>query len=309
MNILITGGAGFIGSTLAKSLIEDGHEVMIIDDMSNGRIENLNNLNAVKVFQHDLTKSHDGLDILLSKTNIVFHFAASLGVENVHKNPFETFKNNALINENLFPLYKKWGVKVIFGSTSEVYGESKEEGSSEEDGFNIFSTETARGGYAAAKIYSEFYLKSFDISHTIVRFFNIVGPKQIGDRGHVLPRFIEAAVKGEDLIVYGNGQQARSFCDIRDAIEMLKILMDKKHNGETYNVGAENICTILDLAHIVKTELNSNSEIKMVKKDIDEIYNRYPKLDKINQLYKTKYTLEDIIRNIYETNFSSCTTS
>lgn len=309
MNVLITGGAGFIGSTLAKSLLKDGHEVMIIDDMSNGRIDNINDLKNAKVFQHDLTKQHDGLDILLSETNLVFHFAASLGVENVHNNPHETFKNNALINENLFPLYKKWGVKVIFGSTSEVYGESKKGGSSEEDGFNIFSTKSARGGYAAAKIYSEFYLKSFNIHHTIVRFFNIVGPKQIGDRGHVLPRFIEAAAKGNDLLVYGDGQQVRSFCDVRDAIEMLKILMDEQHNGETYNVGANNIYTMKELADVVIKELKSDSKIKMVKKNIDEIYTRYPRLEKINHFYQSKYTIEDIIRNIYETNFSGCATS
>lgn len=312
MNILITGGAGFIGSNLAKSLLEDGHNVMVIDNFFTGRKENLKDLN-VKQITLDLSDSiHiSTIDKILQDIDVVYHFAASIGVKLIQEHTQKTFKNSFNINNNLFPLCEQHGVKVIFASTSEVYGETKNlSGSKETDKLEILSG--PRGSYAASKLFSEFLVKSCNFPSVIVRFFNVVGPSQVSDFGHVLPKFIETSLKHEDIKVYGYGDQIRSFCDIRDAIEMLKLLLDDKHNGQTYNIGNDkNIVTINELASTVKFITNSTSNIINVPLNvsiIEDIHTRYPNTDKIKQYYTCKYNIHQIIRNIYEKNFNSNST-
>ena len=321
MRVLITGGAGFVGSSLAKELIYDGHEVFIIDNFSTGRDLNVEGINKEYVFDLDLTdpKEMATVEHILAYTDVCYHFAASIGVKLVQEKPKETFINSTKINDNLFPLFEKYNTKVIFSSTSEVYGETKnKDGSKETDHLEIHPVQKPRGSYACSKLFSEFMLKSYNFPSVIVRFFNIVGPTQVPDYGHVLPRFIECAVNNMTIPVYGSGRQVRSFCDIRDATEMLKLLIldFDLHNGEIYNIGNDsNVCDIGDLAQTVVKTVNSTSFIEHIGfeealgKNFEEIYVRYPNTDKIKKYYECKYTLTDIIKNIYETNFNRSSAS
>lgn len=321
MRVLITGGAGFVGSSLAKELIYDGHEVFIIDNFSTGRDLNVEGINKEYVFDLDLTdpKEMATVEHILAYTDVCYHFAASIGVKLVQEKPKETFINSTKINDNLFPLFEKYKTKVIFSSTSEVYGETKnKDGSKETDHLEIHPVQKPRGSYACSKLFSEFMLKSYNFPSVIVRFFNIVGPTQVPDYGHVLPRFIECAVNNMTIPVYGSGRQVRSFCDIRDATEMLKLLIldFDLHSGEIYNIGNDsNVCDIGDLAQTVVKTVNSTSFIEHIGfeealgKNFEEIYVRYPNTDKIKKYYECKYTLTDIIKNIYETNFNRSSAS
>jgi UDP-glucose 4-epimerase len=301
MRILITGGAGFIGSALAKSLIEDGHKVSIMDNFSTGRIENLDDICCdVAYIDIDLADSRhiDVMDSWVGQSDIVYHLAASIGVKLITENPTSTLRNSMNINDNLFPLFEKHQPKVIFASTSEVYGETKSEcGSKEDDRLEICPPRKARGSYACSKLMGEFLISSYTFPNVITRFFNIVGPTQVPNYGHVLPRFIECINTGEPLIVNGNGQQVRSFCDIRDAVDMLKILMDSEHDGEIYNIGNDaNRCTMNELANTCIKVFGKSNHIKHVPLTFEEIFVRFPNTEKISQYYQCKYSLEDIIK-------------
>ena len=313
MRVLITGGAGFVGSSLAAALIKDGCEVTIVDNFSTGNKDNIPH--GAIYADIDLTDETQMnlMDSLLTGVHVVYHFAASIGVKLVQEKPKETFLNSTKINDNLFPLFEKHQVKVIFSSTSEVYGETKnKEGSKETDHLEIHPVQKPRGSYACSKLFSEFMLRAHTFPTVIVRFFNIVGPTQVPDYGHVLPRFIECAANNVTVPVYGSGRQVRSFCDIRDAVEMLILLIDNGHNGEIYNIGNDaNICDVSTLAQEVIKVVGSKSFIEHIAfKDalgdqFEEIYTRYPNTDKINKYYTCKYNLQDIIKNIYETNFGN----
>ena len=319
MRVLITGGGGFVGSSLAKQFLNEGHEVFIIDNFSTGRSTNLEGISNAYIFNCDLSdpKNIPTVEQILSYVDIVYHFAASIGVKLVQEKPKETFLNSTKINDILFPLFEKYQVKVVFSSTSEVYGETKNpDGSKETDHLEIHPVQKPRGSYACSKLFSEFMIRSYTFPSIIVRFFNIVGPDQVPDYGHVLPRFIERAMRNEALPVYGDGEQIRSFCDIRDAVEMLMLMVGTTHNGEIYNIGNDaTVHTMNELAETVIRVLDSESKImhiplvKALGEQFEEIYVRYPNTNKIKQYYECKYNLEDIIRNIYETNFNCSSTS
>jgi len=308
--ILITGGTGFIGSNLAKRLVEDGHEITIIDNLFTSSTTNIQDIvSNVKYFNIDLSNKHniDDLDNIfrLGEFDICYHLAASIGVKLVQEQMSKTLQNSFNINNNLFPLFEKYNVKVIYSSTSEVYGESEEGGSKETDILKIFAPGKPRGSYACSKLMSEFLLKSYTFPNVIVRFFNVVGKGQVSTYGHVLPMFIEKARAGESLPVFGDGEQIRSYCHILDAVEMLVLLMDSKHDGEIYNIGNDkNICTVKQLASGVIRLMNSTSEIEYIPfedalgSNFEEIFVRFPCTDKIKEYYTCKYNLETIIRGL-----------
>ena len=308
MKILITGGAGFNGSCLAKSLLEDGHEIFIIDNFNTSKQSNISDIiNRINFLELNLDNNDTcEAEKIISEMDVIYHFASSIGVKLIQEKPTISLHNSMNINNHLLPLFELYQKKVIFSSTSEVYGETKNrDGSRETDNLEIYPSQKPRGSYACSKLMTEFLIRSYTFPNTIVRFFNIVGPTQLPDYGHVLPRFIDKIINKEDLVVYGDGKQIRSFCDIRDAVEMLKLLINDVHNNEIYNIGNDkNICTINELADACIDILKSKSNIKHITfeealgKQFEEIFIRYPNTNKIKQYYTCKYDLNDIIRNL-----------
>ena len=306
MDILITGGCGFIGGHLSRFLLEKGHRITIIDNLSTSKvniIDDLKKLGDVEFYNMNLAsltdEDRDDLNYILRDTDLVYHMAGSVGVKYIDEDPKGTLQNSFQINNNLFPLFENWNTKVVYASTSEVYGDTQE--AKETDVLHIGSPDKMRWGYACSKLMSEFLLKSYNFPSVIVRFFNVTGEGQLPDYGMVLPNFVDKAKRGEPLIVYGNGWQTRTFCDVRDAVEMLWILgADPKHNGEIYNIGnSENFMSINKLADLVIEKFGGTKEYRDYEQDFsedfDEIYERKPNTDKISQYYVCRYSTEDII--------------
>ncbi len=295
MKYLILGGAGFIGQNLAKRLIKTGNEVIIIDSLFTSHKPNLN---CEFVFG-DITKID--IEKYIKESPIVYFLAGSVGVDMIVNQPQECLTNNVDLITTLFPLFKKYKPKVIFSSTSEVYGDGP---FNESSSLSIGSPENLRWSYAASKLLTEFYITSGNFPYIIARFFNIVGPGQLPHFGMVLPRFIKAAKNNEDLIVHGDGSQVRSFCHIEDTINILLQIQDLEEH--IFNVGNDEPITIKELAEKVIQLSDSKSQIKFV--DPKEIYTenygdinkRIPDLTKLKQtiIYKNKYSIDDIIKSL-----------
>lgn len=294
MKYLLLGGAGFIGTHLAKRLIKDGHDVTIVDSL----VTSTKPEYEVRFIHADIRVAV--LDELIQEHDVVYFLAGSVGVANVDKNPKGTLDNNIGLMNKLIPLFQRYNKKVIFTSTSEVYGEGP---FAEDNNLTIGPPTKLRWSYAAAKLMTEFMITSSNFPYTILRFFNVVGPGQIGDHGMVLPRFISAAKNNQDLIVYGSGQQVRTFCHVNDAIEMM--LLTENINGEIFNIGSDGPVTIQHLAEQVIAESGSQSAILQVpydqafSKHHGDIIKRVPDLTKLKYMtgYVPRYTLTDIIRD------------
>jgi len=295
MKYLILGGAGFIGQNLAKRLIKTGNEVTIIDSLSTSHKPDLN----CEFVLGDITKID--IEKYIKESPIVYFLAGSVGVEKIIDRPGECLVNNINLINTLFPLFKKYKPKVIFSSTSEVYGDGP---FAESNNLSIGSPENLRWSYAASKLLTEFYLTTGNFPYIIARFFNIVGPGQLPNFGMVLPRFIKAAKNNEDLIVHGDGSQVRSFCHIEDAINILLQIQDLEE--QIFNVGNDEPITIKELAEKVIELSGSKSQIKFV--DPKQIYNenyvdinkRIPDLTKLKQtiIHTNKYSIDDIIKSL-----------
>ena len=309
MRILITGGTGFVGSNLAKELINQNHKLTVVDNFFTSDAKNISEfINKVNFIKLDLSDESciEKMDNLLQDIDVCYHLAASVGVKLITENSESSLQNSFKINNNLFPLFEKHQTKVIFSSTSEIYGETtKESGSEETDVLKILAPGKPRGSYACSKLMSEFLIKSYTFPSVIIRFFNIVGKGQVSNYGHVLPKFIECAKENKPLPIYGDGQQIRSYCDIRDAVQMLILLLDEKHNGQIYNIGNDkNKFTVFELAQNVIKTLESKSDVMIIPfeqalgKQFEEIYIRFPNTNKIKQYYECKYTLTDIIESL-----------
>ena len=295
MKILITGGAGFIGYNLYNHL-KDKHDVTLVDNFSTS-------ISKPNVINLDLSKKSKLLNELVQDCDVIYHLAGSVGVKKIDSEYHKSLVNSLNINNVLFPLCQKYNKKVIFASTSEVYGECKN--AKESDTLKISSPEFGRGSYACAKLMSEFILKSFTFPSVICRFFNIVGKGQLPDYGMVLPNFIKKAKAGEDLIVHDNGEQVRSFCDISDAIIMLEMLLDDVHNGEIYNIGNSNNEMTMDrLATAVILLTSSDSKImykpssEIFSKQFFEIKNRTVCTEKFDKFYTARISTHDIIKSM-----------
>jgi UDP-glucose 4-epimerase len=295
MKYLILGGAGFIGQNLAKRLIKTGNEVTIIDSLSTSHKPDLN----CEFVLGDITKID--IEKYIKESPIVYFLAGSVGVEKIIDRPGECLVNNINLINSLFPLFKKYKPKVIFSSTSEVYGDGP---FAESNNLSIGSPENLRWSYAASKLLTEFYLTTGNFPYIIARFFNIVGPGQLPNFGMVLPRFIKAAKNNEDLIVHGDGLQVRSFCHIEDAINILLQIQDLEE--QIFNVGNDEPITIKELAKKVIELSGSKSQIKFVdpkqiyNKNYVDINNRIPDLTKLKQtiIHTNKYSIDDIIKSL-----------
>ena len=253
--VLITGGMGFIGSHLAEELLSTGNEVWVVDNLSTGKFENTQHLvgNPNFHFAIDDIRNEMVMDSLMSKADLVFHLAATVGVQLIVDQPVRTINNNILGTEAVLQAALRYRTKVLIASTSEVYGKSENLPFVEEDDVVLGSTMRTRWAYAATKMVDEFMGLAYHMENSlpvvIIRMFNTVGPRQTGQYGMVVPRFAEQALKGNPLTVHGDGQQSRCFLHVHDAIRAMLLLADcPKAVGQVFNVGMMEEITILELA-------------------------------------------------------------
>jgi UDP-glucose 4-epimerase len=270
-HVLVTGGAGFIGSHLVERLLAEGKSVVVIDDLSTGSAENLRGAAGepkLRVVSEKISTCK-ALPEIVAGAECIYHLAAAVGVELVVKSPIHVLETNLHETEILLEAAAAHGVPVLLTSTSEVYGKSQKPAFSEEDDLLIGPPHQARWSYACSKLMDEFLALAFArerlLPVVIARLFNTVGPRQTGRYGMVLPRFIAAAKEGEPLRVYGDGQQSRCFCYVNDTVEALMRLQNQSAaRNEVFNVGGTEEITIRDLAATVIEVLNSKSKIEFV---------------------------------------------
>jgi UDP-glucose 4-epimerase len=311
MKYLITGGSGFIGSHLAESLIARGDEVVIIDNQSTGSITNLKNIDSkVKLIDGDiLDKSL--LEKYVLESDYVVHLAAALGVLNIVNKPLQSLKINIQGTENVLDFADRFKTPVLIASTSEVYGKNGKVPLNEEDDRIIGHPLKSRWSYSEAKAVDEslayFYYLENKLPIRIVRFFNTVGPRQVGQYGMVVPRFVTAALGNEPIQVYGSGDQIRCFCHVADAIRALLLVIDSdKAIGQVFNVGNNQQISIMDLAKKVIEITGSNSEIKKIPyseaypEGFEDMQRRVPDISKIRNIlgWSPEIGLDQIIRDI-----------
>jgi UDP-glucose 4-epimerase len=291
MRILITGGAGFIGSHLSEILISEGNQVIALDNQSTGSAKNLNPSSNLEVINGSILDS-DLVDSLMSKVTVCYHLAAALGVKNIVKYPLESLETNIKGSEIVLNAAAKYQVRTLLSSSSEVYGKNPKQPLSEDSDRLLGSPKVARWSYSEAKAIDEFYAfqlnKQKGLPVTIARLFNTVGPRQSGSYGMVLPRFVSAALSNRPLTVYGDGTQSRTFSAVSDVVMALNGLLKTKSTiGEVFNVGGNQQITILDLAKKVIKMTNSNSEIEfkpysdVYGSDFEEPNSRIPDVSKI----------------------------
>jgi UDP-glucose 4-epimerase len=255
---LITGGAGFIGSHLAETLVERGWDVTVIDDLSTGRLDNVSHLWVHPRFHFARGSIADGaaLGPLVASCDVLFHLAASVGVTRIVDNPLEGIETNVLGTHNVLRTASRYGCKVLIASTSEIYGKSPRPLFHEDDDRILGPTSKARWSYAESKALDEFlglaYHHQTGLPVVIFRLFNTVGPRQTGRYGMVVPRFVEQALRGQQLTVYGDGEQSRCFCDVADVVRaIVDLAASPAAVGRTFNIGSTREVTILELARTV----------------------------------------------------------
>lgn len=254
-HILITGGAGFIGSHLAERLLKEGHAVSIIDDLSTGQMDNIAHLQGTPGFQavFESILNLSALDRLVAEASTVFHLAATVGVKLIVQQPVKTLRTNVMGTEAVLNAVRQYGAKIVLASTSEVYGKGNKVPFAENDDVVLGPTVINRWGYGASKMLDEFlalaYHGEFGLEVIIPRLFNTIGSRQIGEYGMVVPRFIAQAVAGEPLAVYGDGAQTRCFLHVSDTVEaLLRLMMSPDAVGQVVNIGSTNEISILALA-------------------------------------------------------------
>ena len=315
MRVLITGGAGFIGSHLSDALLQRGDEVFVIDDLSTGSIENIRHLKDHPRFNYtiDDVNNQPLTAELVDQCDVVFHLAAAVGVKLIVESPVRTIETNVHSTEVILSLANKKKKKVLIASTSEVYGLSNAVPFREDGNLVMGATKKGRWSYACSKAIDEFlalaYWREKKLPTVVVRLFNTVGPRQTGQYGMVIPTFVKQALAGRPITVYGDGKQSRCFCYVGDVIGALMKLMDNsKAVGEVFNVGSNQEITILDLAKRVKEVANSDSEIVFVPYDeayeegFEDMPRRVPDISKINDLigFKPEMRLDGILKSVID---------
>ncbi|PKN73967.1 MAG: nucleoside-diphosphate sugar epimerase [Candidatus Cloacimonetes bacterium HGW-Cloacimonetes-2] len=315
MKILITGGAGFIGSHLAERLLAEGHQVSIIDNLSTGRLENIETFKDHPKFHYTIGSilNRELMEKLINGVDQIYHLAAAVGVKYIIENPLLSLKTNIVGTDNVLELANKHKAKVLITSTSEIYGKSENVPFGEQDDRLLGSTHISRWGYSCSKAIDEFMALAFfrekRLPVVIVRCFNTVGPRQTGQYGMVLPKFIKAALLDQPLVVYGTGKQTRCFADVSDVVDAFLALMSSPNcEGEIFNVGTTESISIEDLAIKVRTMCQSKSKIEYMKYEdafeegFEDMMNRMPNLEKIKEYigYEPKMKLDDIITRMIE---------
>jgi UDP-glucose 4-epimerase len=314
LRVLITGGAGFIGSHLAEHLVGRGAIVTAVDDLSTGSFANIAHLAEREEFRFvcESVTNETVMDRLVSDCDMIYHLAAAVGVDLIIKNPVQTIETNVLGTEAVLRLARRYHTKVLIASTSEVYGKSDNHPYKEDDDRVLGPTTRSRWAYAESKALDEFlalaYHKEFRIPVVIARLFNTVGPRQTGAYGMVIPRLVQQAVEGRALTVYEDGHQSRCFCDVRDVVPALVgISLCAAAEGEIFNVGSEQEISILDLARRILRLSGSASPIEFVpyerayRSDFEDMRRRVPNIQRIRGLIgwepriSLDQTLEEVI--------------
>ncbi|MDQ1256898.1 MAG: UDP-glucose 4-epimerase [Candidatus Hydrogenedentes bacterium] len=307
MKVLVTGGAGFIGSHLCEALVARGDAVFVLDDLSTGRFENIEHISGVTCVI-DSTLNQEIVRDLVREVDAVYHLAAAVGVELVVNHPIQTIVNNIQGTETVLEETCRYRRKLLITSTSEVYGKSPRKVFHEDDDLVIGPTNRTRWSYAASKAIDEFLALSywFEKRHPVVvaRLFNTVGPRQTGRYGMVIPRFVHQALLGEPLTVYGDGQQSRCFSYVGDVVPAVIALMERSDlNGQVFNVGRAEPVTIQALAERVIARSGSSSEIHYIPYDqafgpgYEDMRHRAPSLAKIRKAidFEAQTSLDEIL--------------
>jgi len=308
---LITGGAGFIGSHLAEKLIARGDQVVIFDNLSTGSANNLSGIKEKIKFEQGDILDKGIIDKLVAESDYVVHLAAALGVFNIVNKPLDSLKTNLQGSEIVLEACDKYRKPVLVASTSEIYGKNDKVPLNEEDDRIIGHPLKSRWSYSEAKAVDEslayFYYLENKLPIRIVRFFNTVGPRQVGHYGMVVPRFVSAALKNEPLSVYGSGDQIRCFCHVSDAVRALLLVVDSdKAIGEVFNIGNNQQISIMELAKKVIEITGSKSTIEKIAYEkaypegFEDMQRRVPDISKIKQVlgWSPEINLDQIIKDI-----------
>ncbi|HUZ03184.1 MAG TPA: NAD-dependent epimerase/dehydratase family protein [Thermomicrobiaceae bacterium] len=315
MRALITGGAGFIGSHLSEALLDNGHEVLVIDNLSTGSIDNIAHLKGRPGFQYtiDSVTNEPLLAELIDQSDVVFHFAAAVGVRLIVEQPVHTIETNVHGTEVVLKHANKKKKLVVIASTSEVYGKSADIPFHEDSDLVMGPTLKHRWAYACSKAIDEFlalaYWKERKLPVIVVRFFNTVGPRQTGQYGMVIPTFVRQALAGQPITVFGDGTQSRSFTYVGDVVgALMKLVREPRAVGQVFNIGNPEEVSIRALAERVKAMTASGSEIRLIPYDeayesgFEDMPRRVPDLAKIRALigYEPTVGLEDILRSVID---------
>jgi UDP-glucose 4-epimerase len=313
LRFLITGGAGFIGSHLAERLLQRGHTVVLLDNLSTGSMENIRHLKSSERMSYhlDSIENRQLLAELVDDADVIVHLAAAVGVKLIVESPVRTIETNVNGTQLVLEAACKKRKLVLTASTSEVYGKNTNVPFREDADLVLGPTTKGRWSYAASKALDEFlaisYWKEKKLPVIVVRLFNTVGPRQTGRYGMVLPNFVKSALESAPISVYGNGQQSRCFCDVRDTVEALIRVMDTTRAvGEVINVGNTEEISIEALAHLVKERTRSSSPIEFVPYDrayepgFEDMMRRVPCVDKLHELtgFRPQTSLNEIIDRV-----------
>lgn len=316
MKNLITGGAGFIGSHLAEELLKKGEEVVVVDNLSTGSMENIEHLKANPRFEShiDTVMNEELMRKLIRGSDVVYHMAAAVGVKYIIDNPLESIQTNVKGTEIVLELANALGKKkVIIASTSEIYGKDRpgKHKFAENDDRVLGSTTISRWSYSCAKAMDEFlalaYWREKKLPVVIVRFFNTIGPRQTGTYGMVAPRFVKHALLDQPITIYGDGRQTRSFCHVSDVVKaVVALARTDKALGEIFNIGNPDPITILELAEKVRKLTKSSSPIihvpyeKAYEKGFEDMRHREPDIAKIKGCigFEPKVGLDEALRSI-----------
>jgi UDP-glucose 4-epimerase len=315
MKVLITGGAGFIGSHLAEHYLERGDEVYIIDNLSTGSLDNIEHLKNNPNFTYyiDTIRHHRLIAELIDNCDIIYHLAAAVGVKLIVESPVRTIETNIQGTDVVLHLAAKKRKRVLVASTSEVYGKREQVPFREDDDLVMGPTSKGRWSYACSKAIDEFlaiaYWKEKLVPTVIARLFNTVGPRQTGQYGMVIPNFVRQALAGRDITVYGDGRQTRCFTHVSDVVSALTGLAENYNAlGEVYNIGSQQEVTILELAERIKDLTRSASRIVFVpyadayEEGFEDMRRRVPDTTKIHNLigYAPKCDLDEILTSVIE---------
>jgi UDP-glucose 4-epimerase len=310
---LVTGGAGFIGSHLAELLLEEGWEVWALDDLSTGSLANVEHLRERNEFHLvvDSVLHWSVVNELVHRCDVVYHLAAAVGVRLIVEQPVHTLVTNLRGTEIVLEHCNRFGKRVLVASTSEVYGDHREEAPLDESARRIYGPTTQRRwAYADSKAMDEFlalaHHQERGLDCVIARLFNTVGPRQSDQYGMVIPTFMQRALAGEDIDVHGDGHQTRCFCHVQDTIRALYGLMESGGSGEIYNIGSTNRISILDLAGRILELTGSTSELRFIpyervyEQGIEDMLHRIPSTEKIRAAigWQPERSLEDILADV-----------